>query len=168
MTDKTIEQSIEKVTRFGLNPGEEDVTIEFYDKEFKVEGTDIAGPILYVGEQSPDPEYVPQGSKLLVNASVTAFDKDGCFVLRTGEQNKFEIAVVEKQEDGTFLYTVEKDKPQVLNDLSEKEFVGRVWEVQTLREIEEIGSANSDKPFDPDAPKKKVRLWFPLWSDGDP
>lgn len=45
------------------------------------------------------------------------------------------------------------------------ELVGRVWEIQMLTEIDEFKTAANGSVRFNKAVRKKVKLWFPIWTD---
>ncbi len=162
-----VKKKVVKVTRFGFASNEEDVTIEFSDREFRVQGSCIGGPIIYAIDDKLAPT-IPLGAKLLVNVSVTSVDQDGCYVFLKDAPDSFDIAMVELRDDGTIRYTSDKEFPQILPDLSGKELVGQVWEAQVLTMIEDLGTANAELPLTPKALRPMVQVWFPLWTDATP
>ena len=156
-------------TRFGCEPGEEDITINYFsNRRFEVRGKDIAGPLIFATDDSLDPD-VPKGAKLLVNERQTTVDSGGYYVFRNANGgNSFDIALVEPLEDGTYRYVFDRKNPQILSDLSDLSLVGRVCEVQTQIEIEEFETpANSGLSFDEKA-RKKVQVWWPIWTEITP
>lgn len=80
-------------TRFGCEPGEEDITINYFgNRRFEVRGKDIAGPLIFATDDSLDPD-VPKGAKLLVNERQTTVDSGGYYVFRNANG-------VKRQPDG--------------------------------------------------------------------
>ena len=158
-------ETVNTTTRFAHGPGTEDITIDYFDeKRFEVRGKNIAGPLIIAMDASLDPE-VPKGARLLVNARQTEVDKRGIYVFRRTNRSKgFDIAIVEPLEDGTLRYVYDKANPEILKNLSGLELVGHVWEIQMLTEIDEYQTAaNGSVRFNKDA-RKKVKLWFPIWT----
>lgn len=162
--DKDFE-TVSTTTRFGHGPGEEDITIDHFDnRRFEVRGKNIAGPMIVAMDASLDPD-VPKGSRLLVNERQTEVNERGIYVLRNNGCKGFDIAIVEPLEDGTFRYVYDKANPQIRSDLSGMELVGRVWEIQMLTEIDEFKTAANGSVRFNKAVRKKVKLWFPIWTD---
>lgn len=158
-------ETVNTTTRFAHGPGTEDITIDYFDeKRFEVRGKNIAGPLIIAMDASLDPE-VPKGARLLVNARQTEVNKRGIYVFRRANRSKgFDIAIVEPLEDGTLRYVYDKANPEILKNLSGLELVGHVWEIQMLTEIDEYQTAaNGSVRFNKDA-RKKVKLWFPIWT----
>lgn len=158
-------ETVNTTTRFAHGPGTEDITIDYFDeKRFEVRGKNIAGPLIIAMDASLDPE-VPKGARLLVNARQTEVNKRGIYVFRRTNRSKgFDIAIVEPLEDGTLRYVYDKANPEILKNLSGLELVGHVWEIQMLTEIDEYQTAaNGSVRFNKDA-RKKVKLWFPIWT----
>ncbi len=153
-------------TRFGAGPDDEDITIEYYDKEFEVKGIDVAGPIIYATDGKLDPE-TPQGAKLLVNANA-AIDRDGFYVFRDTGTQAFDIAIVEHLEDGTHRYTSDKAHPQIITNLSQLNLVGRVWEIQILVEIDHYDMADNGTVDLSKKSAQKAKVWWPVWTDDLP
>ena len=156
-------------TRFGCEPGEEDITINYFGKRsFEVQGKDIARPLIFAADNALDPD-VPKGAMLLVNERQTTVDKSGYYVFRSSDSgNSFDIALIEPLKNGTYRYVFDRKNPQILSDLSGLKPVGRVCEVQTQIEIEEFETpANSGLPFDEKA-RKKVQVWVPIWTEISP
>lgn len=161
-------ETVNTTTRFAHGPGTEDITIDYFDeKRFEVRGKNIAGPLIIAMDASLDPE-VPKGARLLVNARQTEVNKRGIYVFRRANRSKgFDIAIVEPLEDGTFRYVYDKANPEILKNFSGLELVGRVWEIQMLTEIDEYQTAaNGSVRFSKDA-RKKVKLWFPIWTEAE-
>lgn len=153
-------------TRFGCEPGEEDITINYFgNRRFEVQGKDIAGPLIVASDDSLDPD-IPKGAKLLVNERQTNVDSYGYYVFQSADGGiGFDIALVEPLADGTYRYVFHNKDPQILADVSGLRPVGRVCEVQAPMEIEEFETpANSGLPFDEKA-RKKVQVWWPIWSE---
>lgn len=158
-------ETVNTTTRFAHGPGTEDITIDYFDeKRFEVRGKNIAGPLIIAMDASLDPK-VPKGARLLVNARQTEVNKRGIYVFRRTNRSKgFDIAIVEPLEDGTLRYVYDKANPEILKNLSGLELVGHVWEIQMLTEIDEYQTAaNGSVRFNKDA-RKKVKLWFPIWT----
>lgn len=159
-------ETVNTTTRFAHGSGTEDITIDYFDeKRFEVRGKNIAGPLIIAMDASLDPE-VPKGARLLVNARQTEVNKRGIYVFRRANRSKgFDIAIVEPLEDGSFRYVCDKANPEILKNFSGIELVGRVWEIQMLTEIDEYQTAaNGSVRFSKDA-RKKVKLWFPIWTE---
>lgn len=162
--DKDFE-TVSTTTRFGHGPGEEDITIDHFDnRRFEVRGKNIAGPMIVAMDASLDPD-VPKGSRLLVNERQTEVNERGIYVFRNNGCKGFDIAIVEPLEDGTFRYVYDKANPQIRSDLSGMELIGRVWEIQMLTEIDEFKTAANGSVRFNKAARKKVKLWFPIWTD---
>lgn len=158
-------ETVNTTTRFAHGSGTEDITIDYFDeKRFEVRGKNIAGPLIIAMDASLDPD-VPKGARLLVNERQTEVNKRGIYVFRRANRSKgFDIAIVEPLEDGTFRYVYDKANPEILKNLSGLELVGHVWEIQMLTEIDEYQTAaNGSVRFNKDA-RKKVKLWFPIWT----
>lgn len=153
-------------TRFAAGPDDEDITIEYYDKEFEVKDKGVAGPIIYATDGKLDPE-IPQGAKLLVNANA-AIDKDGFYVFRDTGTQTFDIAIVEHLDNSTYRYTSDKAHPQILTDLSQLNLVGRVWEIQVLVEIDHYDMSDRGTVDLSKEAAQKVKVWWPAWTDDLP
>lgn len=82
-------------TRFGCEPGEEDITINYFGKRsFEVQGKNIARPLIFAADNALDPD-VPKGAMLLVNERQTTVDKSGYYVFRSSDSgNSFDIALM--------------------------------------------------------------------------
>ena len=68
-----------------------------------------------------------------------------------------------------FLSRFEIPRPRpsskIRSDLSGMELIGRVWEIQMLTEIDEFKTAANGSVRFNKAARKKVKLWFPIWTD---
>lgn len=115
-----------------------------------------------------DPDF-PKETRLLANGRQTEVNKRRIYVFRRANRSKgFDIAIVEPLEDGTFRYVNDKANPEILKNCSGLELVVRVWEIQMLTEIDEYQTAaNGSVCFNKDA-RKKVKLWFPIWTEDTP
>ena len=169
LNNVTIEEHIENFTyadSLFSAAVEEDITIDYFDeKRFEVRGKNIAGPLIVALDSSLDPD-VPKGARLLVNERQTEVNKRGIYVFRRANRSKgFDIAIVEPLGDGSFRYVYDKANPQILSDLSGMELVGRVWEIQMLTEIDEFKTAANGSVRFNKAERKKVKLWFPIWTE---
>ena len=155
-------------TRFAFGPDEEDITIHYTSRRFEVRGKDIAGPIIYAFDDKLAPD-IPKGAKLLVNSNAKTVDKDGVYVFRKAGTDCFDIALVERLEDGTYRYVSDKENPETVTDISKLDLVGRVWEAQVIVEIADGGVAGDEHtPSRKGDPNKKYKVWFPLWTDVSP
>ena len=162
--DKNFE-TVSTTTRFGHGPDEEDITIDYFDeKRFEVHGKNIAGPMIVALDGSLAPE-VPKGARLLVNERHTEVNERGIYVFRNNVCKGFDIAIIEPLEDGAFRYVYDNANPQIHSDLSGMELVGRVWEIQMLTEIDEYQTAANGSVRFNKAERKKIKLWFPIWTD---
>ena len=156
-----------KTTRFDYGPNDEDITIIYRDsdKEFEVQDKGITGPILHAMDDAFDPE-IPQGARLLVDANTASVDKPGFYVFRkSGSERSFDIAFVQKLDDGSYRYALDKEHPEILADLNNRQLVGRVWEAQIIVEIKDGGTVGDNwTPHDSSQEDKFFKVWWPLWT----
>ena len=72
---------------------------------------------------------VVKGTLVLADESVTAYNGKGCYLVRTGNgrASKLEIAIIQALDDGSFLYTADKSRPETLANLRAVTIVGKAF-----------------------------------------
>lgn len=106
---------------------------------FEIEEDHVKGIIGYAADDLLAPT-ITKGMRLLINTAIKTYDGDDVYVFDQGTDKPIAIAILLRNDDGSFMYIYDAANPQRIGNLQNLTFLGKVHEAQF--DVPFMGCAN--------------------------